>query len=264
MSDTSISTARTAWNPPNAREVEGATVQELRTSLQAETDRGNARYEDSLRRYNELVAPQLKRDRAENVRAVWGMNGIAVAVGALGIGLGMAVAGARGAGLPTIGTSIPRNFLRGAGMGALGTGAFTGVVTGWIGAMTHGDFLNSSPDQKQKWSEATTKALADRNANRSRHVPYFELERATEWKPGAVDDTLAAVAAFDHDGNGAIDLAASSPELRRDARGGPVSPSTEDIRALPKLMRDADANHDGQLVPEEAIRAAVTAEIMGT
>lgn len=113
---------------------------------------------DAARRFDELVKPQMERDRAENIRSTWVLNGIAIGVGALGIGLGMAFAGAHGMAAPMLGSSFPRNFLRGAATGAVGAGILSGAMTGIIAMGTRGDAFRSSDHQKAAWPEQTRQA----------------------------------------------------------------------------------------------------------
>jgi hypothetical protein len=248
-----------AWHDFNVEQVERSTVELIRADVGTRIDAAQAKYDVVVGEANERQAVR-DVELGKNRRKVAGI------FSAFAIGAGA-----------TIGAILTRGNgpLAGAGLGVFLGGTAAAIGTAIIFDRENaGTFYPMKTDVDRdirKRLDAAHGELA-RSTGRDSTPPWLFQQDATKgWKVGesgnaglehSVRDFVEAnAAAFDHDGNGFVDLSSDSGELVRDKNGGPVTSATRAIRSLPSFLVAADANHDQRLSPEEAVKGTVATAI---
>lgn len=244
------------WRPADGADVERRTLAELTTSAQEIKRAGEDRDARALAGYDTLVSPQIKADARANTKVSLMFAGALAA----GVGIAGAVVGA---------LASPGNRLLGMGKGF---GGGVGVGALFMG----GTFLLSQTGPTPRvtgagWPADTKHALDEyhgywerqRDPNSAEDVARSQLALLEGWNANqSVDFVATEVAAFDHDGNGVLDLGADSAERQRDVRGGPVKATTSEIERLPEDLSRGDVDHSGTLDAHEAIVAATKSVVV--
>lgn len=258
-----IGWASSAWRLPNVESIERDRTAHHLQRATGELEALRATAADTRARADELSKPHIDAARRSNRNTNLGTAGAMVGMGAVtlgGISAAAAGAGAR---------------LAGGAVGAIAGAAFAGAA-----AAVMFQHASTEPTESQiaRWPQEVRDAIeaarvaeraVPRTVGRGASQPLLsQIKIAREWEPGSTtvgyagSGTIADfveqhAGAFDHDGNGLVDLHAGSSELRRDVDGGPVGPGTAEVRRLHPFLAAGDADGDQRLSPEEAVIATV-------
>lgn len=276
MSTISASALAPAWQPANAADIERSEVARLRgeldgkmaplLALRAERTEVTAKLDalgfPSADEVSKLGSKRMHRDQAimgaafVGIGAVLGVAGTAFGKNTHGIkrlklGLLGATAGALAGALAAV---IPvSNFGRSPSEAAYDA-AYRSVERDW--AKKHG-VMELEEQQRQlskQYDTLSTKLERDGTLDKANLLDAWDVRTSHVGPHVAREGTD-----FDHNADGVLDLTPQGNETRRDANGGPVNADTRRIDELAYQLRydGADADKDGRLTPEEAIRVQV-------
>jgi hypothetical protein len=247
-----------AWRDHDVESTERAEVARIKADVDGKLAAANTELEAATPAYEVYQEHFAAAGRSEQR---WMLGSVAAGTTVIGAGIGAFAAG------------------RGMRLLGAGLGVTAGALLGGVMALFN---YRDSPRPTQFKATPEDQAAIDRYVAASKNVSHtigreadppwlFQQRVAQDWKVGeagnahmrsSVRDFVATnAAAFDHDGDGAVDVSQGSPELVRDDNGGPVTSSTRAIRNLPAVFAKADADGDQRVTPEEAVLATVRTAI---